>query len=248
MLSNPFIPIKEADTVIVAGDADEQIITSLKKLKLNIIPTIKCLDVHDSISYHPDIVIHPINHNTLVIAPNVFDYYREALKGTNLKLIMGEKKLGVKYPDDIAYNIGRMHGSAIHNFAYSDELLKFYLKKQGLDFIDVKQGYSKCSLAIVDERSAITPDKPIYNVLSQRGYDVLLVEAGYVDLKHQNYGFIGGATGNYSKDIVFLSGILDGHRDKDYILRFIKNKNKIIHFLSKENIVDIGTIISLNCI
>ena len=247
MLSNPFIPIKSADTVIVAGDADAEIIDSLKKLKLNIIPTIKCLDIDDSISYHPDIVIHPVNYNTLVIAPNVFDYYKDVLKGTKLKLIQGEKKLGVKYPDDIAYNIGRMYGIAIHNIKYTDEVLKFHLKKEGLKFIEVKQGYSKCSMAIVDEQSAITADKPIYQELSVKGYSILLIEPGYIELKNQKYGFIGGSTGNYSKETFLFSGILDGHPDKENILKFLKSKNKTINFLSSKNIVDIGTIISLNC-
>ena len=40
-------------------------------MNLNIIPTIECKEVSEPISYHPDIVIHPINHNTLVVAPNV---------------------------------------------------------------------------------------------------------------------------------------------------------------------------------
>lgn len=248
MLSNPFIPIKHANTVIVAGDADEEIIASLKKLKLNIIPTIKCLEVDDSISYHPDIVIHPVDHSTLVIAPNVFDYYKDVFKGTNMKLIKGEKKLGVKYPDDIAYNVGRMHGIAIHNFVSTDEVLKFHLKEQGLEFVNVKQGYSKCSIAIVDEQSAITADKSIHQELSDRGYSILLVEPGYVELKNQKYGFIGGATGNFSKDIFLFSGVLDGHPDKENILRFLKNKNITIDFLANKSIVDIGTIISLNCI
>lgn len=247
MLSNPFIPIKNADTVIIAGNVDAEIINYLKKLELNIIPTSKCIDVDDSISYHPDIVIHPVNHNTLVIAPNVFDYYKDILKGSNLKLIRGEKKLKVKYPDDIAYNIGRMKNIAIHNYDHTDEVLKFHLKKEGLELINVKQGYSKCSMAIVDEVSAITADKPIYEALTERGYSILLIEAGYITLENQKYGFIGGATGNYSKDLLLFSGLLDQHPDKESILKFIKNKNKSIHFLSNKNIVDLGTIISLNC-
>ena len=247
MLTNPFIPIKEADTVIIAGNTDIKIIDSLKKLRLNIIPTIKCLEVDESISFHPDIVIHPVNYDTLVIAPNVYDYYSNTLYGTNIKLIRGEKKLEVNYPYDIAYNVGRMYGIAISNFEYTDEVLKYYLEKEGLELINVKQGYTKCSIAVVDEMSAITADMLIYKVLIEKGYSVLLIEPGYIDLEYKKYGFIGGATGNYSKDILFLSGIIDSHPDKQKILKFIKSKNKNIHILSEKNIVDIGTIISLNC-
>lgn len=247
MLSNPFIPYKEADTAIVAGNVDGTIIGSLKNLNLNIIPTIKCLEVDESISFHPDIVIHPINHKTLVIAPNVYDYYRDILFGTNIKLIKGERNLEVKYPNDIAYNVGRMHGIAIHNLKYTDEVLKYYLRKEGIELINVNQGYTKCSMAIIDEKSVITADEPIYKVLKEKGYSVLLIQPGHIFLKNQKYGFIGGATGNYSKDELLLSGTLENHPDKQKILGFIKSKNKKINFLSKNNIVDIGTIINLNC-
>ena len=65
----------------------------LKKLNINIIPTIACKEVAEPISYHPDIVIHPINHNTLIVAPNVFDYYEDKLHGLGIKIIKGETKL-----------------------------------------------------------------------------------------------------------------------------------------------------------
>ena len=211
MLTNPFIPQRDADIVIVAGNANNEIFESLKKLNLKIIPTIKCLDVDESISYHPDIVMHPVNHNTLVIAPNVFDYYEAALSDMNLKLIKGEKKLGVKYPHDIAYNVGRMYGTAIHNFEYTDEVLKDYLLREGLDLVNVNQGYSKCSLAIIDQKSAITADKLMFKLLKAKKYDILLIEQGYIELENQNYGFFGGATGNYSKNEILLSGLLDNH-------------------------------------
>jgi hypothetical protein len=247
MLTNPFIPLRDADTVIVAGNADDEVLESLKNLNLKIISTIKCLDVDESISYHPDIVIHPVNYNTLVIAPNVYDYYKDALSDTGLKVIKGEKKLGVKYPYDVAYNVGRMYAIAIHNLEYTDQVLKYYLLREGLDLVNINQGYSKCSLAIIDEKSAITADKPMFELLKAKGYDMLLIEQGYIELENQNYGFIGGTTGNYSKDRILISGQLNNHPDKDQILEFIDSKNKKIHILSTNNIVDIGTIISLNC-
>lgn len=247
MKFNPFIPIEDGNVAIVAGNANSEIIDSLKRLGMHIISTVKCIDVDDSIAYHPDIVIHPINYNTLVIAPNVFDYYQDRLERFNLRLIKGERKLVGKYPLDIAYNVGRVYGRAIHNFKYTDEVLKFYLKKEGLEFININQGYTKCSMAIVDENSIITADVPIYNILKNLGYDVLLIKPGYIHLEKQDYGFIGGSTGNFSKDKMFFSGILDSHPDRNEIQKFIHKKNKKIIYLSKKTITDIGTIISLNC-
>ncbi len=244
---NSFIPKEDGNIIIVAGNADMEIMETLRRENAIVIPTVKCADVDDSISYHPDIVMHPINHNTIVIAPNVFDYYQDIMKGFNLKIIKGEKELSGKYPLDIAYNVGRISSSAVHNFKYTDEVLKFYLKKEGLRFIDVNQGYTKCSMAIVDECSVITADIPIYRELKKINYDVLLVEPGHIYLENQKYGFIGGATGNLSKNKMLISGNLDSHPNKKEIEGFIYQKNINILYLSQKPIVDIGTIISLNC-
>lgn len=247
MFENPFIPIKKANLAIVAGNADIEIIKNLEKKNIKVIKTIECKEVDKSIAYHPDIVLHPINYKTLIIAPNIFPYYKEKLRGLNLNLIEGEKELSCKYPEDIAYNVGRIYKHAIHNFKYTDELLKFYLIKEGLDLIDIKQGYSKCSMSIVDERSVITSDISIYNKLKELGFNVLKINPGNIKLKGQNYGFIGGCTGNTSKDEFVLSGSLKNHPEKEKIEKFLLLKNKKIEYLSKNHITDIGTIISLYC-
>lgn len=243
---NPFIPIKKANIAIVDGRIDEEIENNLKRLGLEVIKTIKCQEVDESIAYHPDIVLHPVNYNTLVVAPNVFEYYKDKLEKMGIKLIKGERFLDREYPGDIAYNVGRLSNFAIHNFKYTDEVLKFYLKKENLTFVDVKQGYSKCSLAIVNERAAITADIPIYKKLSSLGLDILLIEPGYISLEGQKYGFIGGTNGSLSNNESIISGVIDNHPNKNEILNFFKkNKVKLI-FLSKKPILDIGTIITLN--
>lgn len=247
MLNNPFIPINKANIAIVAGNANREIINNLEDKGLRVIKTIKCEDVDESIAYHPDIVMHPINYNTLIIAPNVFAYYKDKFKGLNLNLIKGEKELICKYPGDIAYNVGRIYGNAIHNFSYTDELLKYYLLKEGLNLIDVKQGYTKCSISVVDQKSIITSDIPIYIKLNDLGFNVLNIKPGFIELKGQSYGFIGGCSGNISKDIIAFSGSLKDHPDREKIEKFILSRNKKIEYLSKKAITDIGTIISLYC-
>lgn len=247
MNTNPFIPKNIGNTVIVDGRVSLEILKSLKKLNLNIIPTIECMEISKPISYHPDIVLHPINHNTLVVAPNVFDYYEEKLYGMGIKIIEGQTKLGKDYPEEVAYNVGRIGNLAIHNFKYTDEKLKYYLKKENVEFIHVNQGYTKCSMVIVDERSIITADYPIYKKLTNLGIDVLLVQSGHIKLEGYTYGFIGGATGNLSKEDIMFSGRLDKHPDKERIFNFLKKYKKRIVWLSNENLIDIGTIISLYC-
>ncbi len=244
---NPFIPLKEANLAIVAANAYKEIFDSLEALDIEVVPTIKCEDVYDSIAYHPDIVIHPINHKTLIIAPNVYDYYKEKLAKFNLKLIKGEKYLKSKYPDNIAYNVGRLSKWAIHNFKHTDRIVKDKLEKENIIQVHVNQGYSKCSMAIIGEDAIITGDEGIYNKLKELSYDVLLIEPGFIFLENQNYGFIGGTTGSYSKHEIFFSGNLDKHPSKNQILDFLQKNNKKPIYLSNKDLSDIGTIISLYC-
>ena len=244
---NPFIPQLFANLAIIDGRASDAIIANLERLNIDVIKTIKCNDVSDPISYHPDIVMHPINHDTIVVAPNVYDYYWECLSKKGINIIKGESYLSCKYPRDIAYNVGRIHGYAIHNFKYTDEKLLFYLKKSGLELINVNQGYSKCSMAVVDENAIITSDYLIYKKLTELDVDVLLIEPGHIVLEGYNCGFIGGACGNLSKDIVATSGNLELHTDYKKIIIFLKTHKKNLLILNNDAIVDLGTIICFNC-
>ena len=247
MSFNPFIPKNTSNTVIIDGRVSSEILGNLKKMGVDIIPTIECIDVSKPISYHPDIVMHPINHHTLMVAPNVSDYYEEKLYGKGIKIIDGQTKLGKNYPEDIAYNVGRIGNLAIHNFKYTDEKLKFYLKKENIQLVHVNQGYAKCSMAIIDEKAIITSDYPIYKKLTELGIDTLLIKPGNIKLEGYSYGFIGGSTGNLSKKDIMFSGKLDNHPDRERIIKFLKKYKKRIVRLSNEKIIDIGTIISLYC-
>lgn len=246
MSKNPFIPLRDADLVIIDGRVPKEAIEKIESLNIKVIPTIPCQEVAAPISYHPDIVIHPINHKTIIVAPNVFEYYSDVLSKTGIRVIKGEKELKKEYPADIAYNVGRVDNLAIHNFKYTDEKLIYYLEKEGLEFLNVKQGYTKCSIAIVDRKAVITSDYPIYKKLTEIGIDVLLIEAGYIRLDGYPYGFVGGTCGNLSREIVAFSGKFLYHPAKNEITNFLKKYNKKVLWLSDENVTDIGTIISLN--
>jgi hypothetical protein len=68
-----------------------------------------------------------------------------------------------------------------------------------------------------------------------------LITPGYIDLPGYNYGFIGGASGEFN-NTVFFSGRIDHHPDFDMIRNFIINKEKSIINLSESRAVDIGSI------
>ncbi|WFA09890.1 DUF6873 family GME fold protein [Tissierella sp. Yu-01] len=242
----PFIPIENANVAIIDARASDIIVNNLEKLNIKIIRTVKCDDLQESISCHPDIIMHPINYNTIIVAPNLYDYYENELTRHGINVIKGETILGSKYPNDIAYNVGRLKDIAIHNFKYTDEKLKYYLKKEGIKFLNINQGYSKCSLLIVDNISGITADVYMQKKLTELGYDILLVKPGHIKLFNEKYGFIGGTSGNLNKDTILLTGKIDNHPSSCEIEKFIMEKNKNILYLSNDDLIDLGTIITLN--
>lgn len=245
-MSNSFIPLKNANIAIIDGRASDEKIKALENLNITVIKSIKCHELQEGISYHPDMVIHPVNQKTVLVAPNVFDYYNDLLSNLGIIVLKGERRLTSKYPNDIAYNVARLNKYAIHNFNYTDEKLKWYLAKENIELIHVKQGYSKCSLAIVDEVSGITSDKLIYEYLSKKGMEILLIKPGHIKLSGYEYGFIGGATGSYSKTHMIFTGSLNKHPNNEEIKLFLKKRKIETIYLSTDKLEDLGTIISLN--
>ncbi len=242
---NPFIPKGKGNIVIIDARVNEEVIKGLKELKLKVIKTIKCKAVDESIAYHPDIVIHPIDRNTLVIAPEVYDYYNQQLSKYGFNIIKGKSFLSKRYPLDISYNVARIGNIAIHRKDSTDIEIKERFRRNGINLIDVKQGYSKCSLALLGNNLGVTSDIPIYNLLKSKGYSVLLVSPGNIDLPGQNYGFIGGAFGNLSENVVLVSGHLDKHPEGEKIKAFAKENGKKLLFLSNDILLDVGTILVL---
>ena len=242
-MKNPFIPDGEPNLVIISGEASEEVISKLRELRLDIVKTIKHPNLNPSISFHPDMFIHPINHNSLVIEPLVYDYYKDLLSGYKLKLIRGSKKIGQRYPENIPYNVARIKDYYIHNCKYTDESIRNHYRDKNIGPINIRQGYSKCSLAVVGEDHIITSDKPSYNILESMGFNPLLISPGNIQLEGMNYGFIGGCIGALNNETILLSGSLSYHPDKELIRAYLDDLNKSIIELYSGPLVDLGSIL-----
>jgi hypothetical protein len=185
--------------------------------------------------------IHPVEKNTLVVAPNVYTYYKK-LESYGIKVIEGINRLKDKYPYDISYNCLNIGEYYLHNSNYTDKNIYEYYLKKGVNCIHIKQGYSKCSVLIVDDNHFITSDKNIANQLDKIGKKVLLINQGFIELIGMNYGMIGGCGGNYSPSDILLTGSLSNHPDCQRIIKFITDAKVNIHYLSQNPISDIGSI------
>lgn len=103
----------------------------------------------------------------------------------------------------------------------------------------VHQGYTKCAALIVDDASIVTADAGVSSASKKAGMDVLDITPGHITLDGYDTGFIGGASFTMN-NIVYFTGTLDGHPDRERIVRFITERGKSPVFLTEEPIFDIG--------
>jgi hypothetical protein len=231
-------------TVIIDGRANEEVIDFFINRNIEVIKVENILGARPETACHPDIFFHAVSGRKLVCAPQVAEMRSECdiLRSRGFDIIFGKTKIRADYSFEAAYNVARVGRFAFHNLKYTDSVLRAELEKESVSFIHVNQGYTKCSVSIVNEDSIITADSGIAKAAAKAGIDALLIEPDqgiYLNGKHQ--GFIGGATGKLDNTWL-LAGELSHLKDCKKIEKFINSKNVDVACISRGQAVDIGTI------
>lgn len=231
---------ENASTVLISKNAPENVVLGLERLGINILFGEKIDYKVKAVQYHIDTQITHLGNAKFVVSPHLLEHYKIILP--TAQIIMGESAGIGTYPDDAAYNVASIGKFVIHNFKYTD---KKVLSKIKGERINVPQGYSKCSLCIVDENSVITEDEGIARILERHNIDVLKVSTGDVVLNGLNYGFLGGASGKLGRGILAFAGDITSHRDYERISKFCISRNVKPISLCDGKLTDIGSIIPI---
>ena len=220
----------------------------LKELGYRLIEINSNNKLYPEISSHTDIFCTKIKNN-LIIETSQYDLIKNNIIN-EIDVIKGNSIVGSNYPQDIKYNVCILGKYAIHNFNYTDSKIKEILQKENYDLIDVKQGYTKCSIAVIDENSLITSDKGVYEELKQYNYDILFLnyKLNIKLLKNGKFssmnGFVGGAISRIG-DTIFISGDLNAIDHKNEIRNFIQKRNLHIISFKDLDVIDYGGIIEI---
>lgn len=173
----------------------------------------------DYLSGHPDIFLFQ-SGSSIIYAPNTPKSFIEQLRRENLNLVKGNREIAKGYPDCAAYNAVMTGKYFIHNLTISDEtLLKAAETKEK---INVKQGFTRCSLLHLKDDKFITSDKGIEKELIKNGCKVLYVNPEKILLPGCRHGFFGGCAGIYGNDF-FVIGSLNYFDEGDSVKEFISN-------------------------
>jgi hypothetical protein len=223
---------------IIDPRLDEECIKNLRLNGFKVIPVPLTNLVDEPISGHPDIQMF-VHGKNLFIHPDIDKQFIKNIE-KHINIIYCSTKLKKNYPYDIPYNIAVVGNFAIHKKNSTDKLIQNYFLKHGINILDTKQGYTKCSTLIVKD-SIITSDKSIADTAKSVGIDALLISKNFIELPGYKHGFIGGASGSY-EDTIYLTGMIDHHPNKNEIESFIEAKNMKLKILSNKQITDAGSI------
>ena len=144
-----------------------------------------------------------------------------------------------KYPNDVALNVFKIGNFLVGNLKYVAKEILEYANFLGLSLIDVKQGYSACSTLVLDDNTAITADKSIFEALAKIGKRVILIDQGGIKLDGYDYGFIGGAS-CVLDDTVYFFGDITKHQNYDKIHTAIEALKMNEFSISCEDVFDFG--------
>lgn len=203
--------------------------------------------VYEEISSHVDILCAKIK-DKIILDKSI--YYDVKSRIDNNNIMLGQAILYCKYPLDIPYNVCSVGNFVIHNFKYTDKVISSVIEEYNLEKINISQGYSNCSIAVIDDKSVIVSDRKIADTLLAKGFDVLCLDykldikllnaKGYSDMN----GFIGGAIARLGKDIIVFGDLNKIDRYGKIREFIISKKINIIEFKDLD-VIDYGGILEV---
>ena len=195
-------------------------------------------EVYPEISGHSDIFYCKID-GKIICSPNA--------SFIDSSFIKGESKVKYEYPEDILYNVCQIGDLLVLNKFADKSIIENFNKNNGKVII-VNQGYVRCSIASINEKSCITSDIGIYRKLKNENLDVSYLKDDNICLLNKDgsisnmKGFIGGATFTFDNkfvlfgDINFLSTF-----NRQILLEHLKRNNLELVDFKNLKITDYGS-------
>lgn len=236
----PNLPDNPVSTVICGQHP--AVISALRTRGIEVITVQDCSDLPAPVANHADMICCHCGVNSLITADEIL--YRE-LKGRGVECDLTAAPLGCTYPDDVSLNCLVTGGCAVGRVASLDRNLIDYFDRNGFCMVDVRQGYARCSSAMVDEKSVITADRGIASALEANGFEVLLISPGGITLQGYDTGFIGGCCGKISADTMLFHGNVLTHPDGQRIIDFLIRREVKAECTCDEQLTDFGGFITL---
>lgn len=242
-LRSPNLP--EADVGLLAVSAAYPgIRMELEKRGIKVIPVGASALLPGPVQAHADMLCHPLGGRRIVVARREKNLLAD-LKQFGFQIKESASVIAGSYPNDSPLNAARIGNKLIANSKILDKAIRDDCFINRIKIVEVRQGYAKCSVAVVDEHSIITSDHGIAAAASKEGIEVLKIQPGYIRLPGYSYGFIGGSCGLIGRNRMAFAGNPNCHPDFYKIKEFLDRRKIEIIALSEGSLLDIGGMIPL---
>ncbi|EJO5349095.1 hypothetical protein NRP93_003247 [Clostridium botulinum] len=200
--------------------------------------------LYSAVDGHPDMLLHIIDDKNIILHKDINKEFVELLNSFKINVISSTNSLKYTYPKDIMLNALNLKNIFMHKLTHTDPKLLSLIKNKKL--LNVKQGYSKCSTAIVSKNAVMTSDIKIGKILKENNIDVLLLPPKDILLPGLDYGFIGGTCGLLDSKTLAFYGNLNMYKYGDKVLDFLRKHNVTPVFLSTNKLIDRGSIFCID--
>ena len=198
-------------------------------------------DLDEPVSGHPDLLVAKLPQGELLLTQRYYEANRAFFDGLGHPLRLTEEAFAPQYPRDVLFD-----ALAVKDTLYGREgAVSQVLRKEYRRFVSVKQGYARCSVAMLSDHAAVTADRGLTEALRRDGVRVLAIRPGHIALPGYDCGFIGGAGGRLDERTYVFFGDLASHPDGEAIRRFAEEQKISAVSLSDEPICDRGGILCL---
>ncbi|MEG2088046.1 MAG: hypothetical protein RR022_07570, partial [Angelakisella sp.] len=154
-----------------------EVISTLRQQGRQVV-TVQAADtVPEPVACHADLQLLHLGGSKLLLAAEATGLQPQ-LKEFGFSTSILEHHLGNIYPNDISLNFLMQKNYCFGMCSNMPLQLKNHCVYAGLQPVAVKQGYARCSVAVVSANAAITADTGLYNAMTAIGIDVLLIGAG----------------------------------------------------------------------
>ena len=215
-LKNPFLPDSDLKEIIV-GAAAGPFINDFNALGIKTIVGDSEKALQAPVRGHIDMSVMSFGSGLYYLSKTQ-RRIGERIDSVGGKAVIANENLGYEYPLDVPFNCVIIGTDFICNSKTVSPQILGVAISQNLRIIDVKQGYTKCSLCPVRENAVITDDSGIEKALLKYG----------------------------SRDILLFLGNFEMHSDKDRIKAFLQNYGITPQSLNGDALTDIGSIIPIS--
>ena len=246
-VETPNLPVC-VDTVIIGEKYCNILQNGVENLGINLLPMPVNPHVDARLSGHVDLSVLHLGGNKLLLAPYLKgSSFSQQLGNMGFDLQFADIEQSSLYPGDAQMNVCILGNKVIYNpKTVPDAIVKYLTIGNRAVQVSSRQGYSRCSVCVVNDNAIITADEGICRSAEARGVDVLKIRPGYIDLPGFDYGFIGGASFKISDTKLAFTGTLDSHPDAERIIEFASLHNVDIVYITDKPTSDIGGAIPIS--